>query len=204
MASAADVIVDLGIKTAQSGLKKALNNASAYYDTHFKLLKDAYEAFKKDKELKSKISKIKASATEVKRQAARLKVEIPNHPSPPKKDAKSWGKKKKFTDFKEAKEAFVEGASYIIVTLDDFMKKADDSKKQIDKTIKDLQTALTSTQKKKGAWAKLQNVSNQHALGDLLTSQSGLISQIDKGVADLKKLRDEYQKAMFAAMKMKA
>lgn len=194
MPSMSDIVIDLGVKAAQKMLKEPLKKASVYYDTHLKLLADAMKALLKDKEIKAQVDKLSKNAFEIKRSAAELKVVIPKKPEIPKANAKSWGKSTKFKSHKEALNAYVEGCSFIIVSLEDYIKKAEDAKKGIETSLKQFQKAAQDAQQKKGAFAKMQAISNLNAMADVLTIDRATTASINKIIAEKKAQLAFYKK----------
>lgn len=201
MATVSDSIIDLGEKAAQSLLAVPLKKASAYYDTHLSLLKDAYKALQKDKEIKGQVDKFKKNMQDIRWASAELTAAIPKKPELPKKDAKAWGKKSKKSSYKEASKAHVDGVAVIIVALQDYLAKAESARKSIEVEIKKMHDAQESAKLKKGAWAKLQSVAESRALMDLLDSAPKMQTDIDKTIKHVSGLLTLYKKHMSAAQK---
>ncbi|QYK39811.1 MAG: hypothetical protein KF887_10000 [Paracoccaceae bacterium] len=196
-----DLIIDLGAKGANKLLQVPLKKAAIYYETHIDLLKDALKTLLKGNEIKAQVAKLEANTFEIKRSAAELSTEIPKKPEPPKKDGKSWGKSKKHTSYKAAMEAYVEGITLVIVTLEDYIKTAEAAQKTIAKAMQDFQDAAQEAQQQKGTWAKLLTVSHLDALQTMITNDAATQTAISKVIADKQAVLSAYKKALGPAMK---
>lgn len=201
MASVSDMVIDLGEKSAKALLAVPLKKASAYYDTHLSLLKDAYKALQKDKEIKGQVDKFKKNMQDIRWASAELTAAIPKKPELPKKDAKAWGKKSKKSSYKEASKSYVDGVAVIIVALQDYLTKAESARKSVDAEIKKLHDAQESAKLKRGAWAILETVGQSKALMDLLDSAPKMKAEMDKTIKHVSGLLTVYKKHIGAAQK---
>ncbi len=199
-----DLIIDLGAKGAQKLLKVPLKNAASYYDTHISLLKDAYKALEKAKDVKAQSDKLDKNLYEIKRAAAELKSAIPKKPELPKKEDKSWGKSKKHSSYKDALKAYVTGITVAIVALEDYIKKAESTKKSHEDALAKFFNAAQDAKLQKGDWAKIGSIPNQHAMETILANEGATKKMIDKIVTEKKALLALYKKSLGPAMKAKS
>ncbi|MEP1585502.1 MAG: hypothetical protein ABJR46_14900 [Tateyamaria sp.] len=203
MATTADLIMEYGTKAAQKLLSESLGKAAKYYETHINMLKDAYKAFTDDKEIKALVPKLKVQLSDISSECAAAMKGIPKKVDMPKKSAKTWGKSKKTKDYKEAMDFYMSGLGAVINELDALIKKAEKGHSQIEQLMKKLGAMVSSAKKRKGAWAHLKNISNQHAMAQLLDNERAMKASLDKNLSNLRQLRSTYNSALKAAIKVK-